>query len=203
MPLDALLARPGLDPGTRLLVAAAVAIWRGDWARLEACVAAAQRLSRPRSELEEVLLQAVLFCGFPRVVTAFERLAAAWPSAAPPGGGALPVAEQKPAGDALFGRIYGKNEAAVRRMLRDYHQELHDFVLDAAYGRILSRPGLTAKAREIIAVGLLAAQDQVRQFVGHARGALHLGATPEELCEALVTTFGDTDEVDPWRARLR
>lgn len=203
MPLDDLLARAGLDPALRLLVAAGVAVWRGDWAQLEQCATAAQRRGRPRADLEEVLLQAILFCGFPRVVTAFEHLTAAWPAERPPRGGGLPAAARPAAAAALFEQIYGRNTAAVHDMLRDYHEELHDFVLDAAYGRILSRPGLDARTREIVAVGLLAAQGQVRQFVGHARGAMHLGATADELREALVTALGDGAEVDRWRARLR
>lgn len=203
MALDDLLARPGLDPAIRLLVATAVAVWRGDWTRLEQCAAEARRRDRPRGELEEVLLQSILFCGFPRVVTAFEHLTAAWPTSRSPHGGGLPASARPAAADALFARIYGRNTAAVHAMLRAYHEELHDFVLEAAYGRILSRPGLDARTREIVAVGVLAAQDQVRQFVGHARGAMHLGATADELREALVTALGDVADVDRWRARLR
>ena len=72
------------------------------------------------------------------------------------------------AGDALFAGIYGRNEGAVRTLLRNCHQEFHDFVLQAAYGRILTRPHLDPRRRELIAVAVLAAQEQVRQFAGHA-----------------------------------
>ena len=74
-------------------------------------------------------------------------------------------------------------------MLRGYHGELHDFVLEAAYGRILTRPGLDAVTREVVAVGVLAAQDQQRQLAGHARGAARLGATRAQLQEAVVTAL--------------
>jgi alkylhydroperoxidase/carboxymuconolactone decarboxylase family protein YurZ len=202
MSLDESLARPGLRPHLRLMVAAAVAIWRADWARLTECAAAARRMGQGRSELEETLLQAVLFCGFPRVVTAFEHLNAAWPVREPPSGGSLPAADQAAAAQALFAGVYGRNATAVDAMLRSCHADFHAFVLEVAYGRILARPALSAKDREVLAVGLLAAQDQVRQFAGHARGALHFGATKTELREALVTVLGEVPAVDDWLARI-
>lgn len=203
MQLDELLARPGLPPSTRLCVLAVACIWRGDWQGFGAAAAAALARGVGRADLEEALLQAVLFCGFPRVVTAFERLGQAWPAARPPRGGGLPRTEQLAAGRTLFAAIYGRNDAAVRAMLRDHHEELHDFVLEAAYGRILSRPGLPAAVRELLAAGTLAAMDQERQFVAHARGALRLGATADELREVLRTVFGDGASVERWLHRVR
>ncbi|MBL9079708.1 MAG: carboxymuconolactone decarboxylase family protein [Planctomycetes bacterium] len=203
MELADLLRRPDLDASVRLLVLALCAVWRGDWQQLDAAARAARDRGQPRQDLEETLLQAVLFAGFPRVVTAFETLAAAWPPDTPPQGGALPPAEQPAAGRALFAAIYGRNEAAVHAMLRGFHPDFHDFVLEAAYGRVLARPWLPPKVRELLAVGVLAAQDQLPQFVGHARGAVHFGASRAELREVLVTAFGDTDRVDEWLRRVR
>jgi 4-carboxymuconolactone decarboxylase len=202
-----LLARDHLAPHCRILIAVGVAIWRGDWPSLTAWFAAAEPQGLPREDLEETLLQCVLFCGFPRVITAFEHLQKSWPEERAPSGGYLPSAEQLTAGNELFRTIYGKNDAAVRAMLKSYHEELHDFVLEAAYGRILTRPQLPPRTRELIAVAVLATQSQKRQFAGHARGAMHLGASREELREALITAFGTTDEgmqvVDSWLALMR
>jgi alkylhydroperoxidase/carboxymuconolactone decarboxylase family protein YurZ len=204
MDLAALLNRPGLAAADRLLVVAGAAIWRGDWRTLVDAAVAARAQPVMRAELEECLLQAVLFCGFPRVVTAFEQLAAAWPAASPPSGGGVPAAERRSAGAALFAAIYGKNDDAVRSLLASFHGEFHDFVLEAAYGRILARPGLTPLRRELLAVGLLAAQDQQRQFLAHARGALAFGAQRTQLREVLATVFGaDAPAVDDWLAGVR
>lgn len=200
---DELLARPDLDRSTRLLAMALVAIWRGDWPALERTAATGREDGMPRAQFEETLLQAVLFCGFPRVVTAFETLAAAWPAAAAPGGGALPRDQQEAAGRALFAAIYGRNDATVRAMLQGCHQEFHDFVLEAAYGRILCRPGMSPQLRELLAVAVLAAMGQLRQFVAHARGALHFGASRAQLREVLVTALGDELAADDWLVRVR
>ncbi|MFT7536194.1 MAG: alkylhydroperoxidase/carboxymuconolactone decarboxylase family protein YurZ [Hyphomicrobiaceae bacterium] len=226
MQLAGLLARDGLTPDVRILIGTAVSIWHADWPNVTAWIQLAKQLHElsvrtegqvsdqherqhacQREDFEETLLQCVLFCGFPRVITAFEHLCDAWPAEQAPSGGGLPVDKRESAGNELFHSIYGKNDAAVRSMLRGYHQELHDFVLEAAYSRILTRPQLSAKKRELIAVAVLAAQGQKRQFAGHARGAKHLGASAEELREALVTTFGSeaegTADVEHWMSLVR
>lgn len=179
------------------------ALWRGDWATFGTAVAALRAAGVPRADVEETLLQAVLFSGFPRVVTAFEELNARWPAATPPAGGALPEAQQVAAGSALFTAIYGHNDAAVRAMLRGCHGEFHDFVLQAAYGRILSRPGLPPRDRELLACAVLAAQDQKRQFVAHARGARHFGATREQLQAVLLAALGHGDDAARWLQLVR
>ncbi len=203
MLIDELLLRDGLSPQIRLMVLTITAVWRADWDCLQACTHAAAARALPSQDLEETLLQAVLFCGFPRVVTAFEQLGEVWPAATPPAGGGLPPVEQGPAGLALFAGIYGPNQDAVAAMLRGFHQDFHDFVLEAAYGRVLTRPHFGPRMRELLAVGALAAQNQLRQFVGHARGAMHFGSTKAELRETLVTVFGDAPQVDQWMSRLR
>lgn len=203
MTVERLLLRSGLPPELRLLVVVAVSIWHAQWPELQQAAAAGRARGQQRTDFEEVLLQAVLFCGFPRVVTAFEQLAVVWPAAHAPRGGALPASEQLAAGEALFAAIYGHNTAAVHTMLASCHQEFHDFVLQAAYGRILTRPHLDAKRRELLAVAMLAAQGQERQFLGHARGARHFGATGEQLQEVLVTALRDEAAAAAWCARIR
>ena len=203
MHIDRQLDRPGLSPALRVMVAVAAATWRADWAALENWTARAAARGHDRGDLEETLLMCVLFCGFPRAITAWGHFSTAWPADAPPRGGALPLEQQQAAGSALFSSIYGKNDSQVREMLNDYHGELHDFVLEAAYGRILTRPGLSALARELVAVGVLAAQDQPRQFLGHARGACSMGATREQLEEVLLTIFdGDEERSAVWTEQL-
>ena len=76
MTLDAELERPGLPVADRLLVITGAAVWSADWPRLCAAADAARTRGLPRAELEEALLQAVLVCGFPRVVTAVEQFVA-------------------------------------------------------------------------------------------------------------------------------
>jgi 4-carboxymuconolactone decarboxylase len=202
-PLDDLLQRPGLAPATRLLVRAKVCVARADWDGLAAVCARGRADGRPRADFEEALLQGVLFFGFPRSVTAFETLARAWPDRAAPVDGGLPPAAWREAGRQLFDAIYGPNAAAVHDLLRGFHPAFHDFVLESAYGRVLSRPGLDPRRRELLAVGALAALDQLPQLVAHGRGALRFGAGLDEVREALVTALGESAEVVDLVRRIR
>jgi alkylhydroperoxidase/carboxymuconolactone decarboxylase family protein YurZ len=186
-----LLSRPGLAGADRVIVGALAEVFPGRFDRLQEWARAARDLSVPRDAVAEILLQSVLFCGFPRTISAFEALAAAWPGAAPADAQTTPAAERIARGDALFASIYGGITESVHTMLRRHHPELHDFVIESAYGRILSRTGLSTRLRELAGTAALAASDQIPQMVGHARGAMRHGATPLEVAEAVHTAIGD------------
>lgn len=201
MDLALALQRPGLDARTRLLTIAVAAIGPADWTTFTATAAAA-RTAMPRADFEEMLLQATLFFGFPRTVTAFEQLESAWPAAAPPQGGEVPVDERPRKGRELFAAIYGKNDAAVRARLLSFHAAFHDFVLEAAYGRILSRAGLDPRMRELLAVAALAALQQTPQLIAHARGALAFGADRPAVREAIWSGLRDDAAADALLRRI-
>lgn len=169
-----------LDTETSCLLRAMAAIPRADWDALTQAAKEAREAKRDRSRLDETLLQATLFYGFPRVVTAFEHVLAAWPhdSSEPATIAHSLLPEQRmQRGRELFAAIYGKNDDLVRAKLASFCSEFHDFVLEDAYGRILSRPGLDVRTRELLAVTALAALGQLPQLVAHARGAMKFGAT--------------------------
>jgi 4-carboxymuconolactone decarboxylase len=181
-----------LEALCRIIVAAG----RGDWSGLQTTLQSASAAAMPRAAFEETLLQAVLFSGFPRVVSAFEVLNRVWPAATPPSGGSLPCERQSAAGRELFAAIYGNNDAPVRAMLAAFHREFHDFVLEAAYGRILTRPGLDAGTRELLAVAALASLDQKPQLVAHARGALRFGRSRTEVAAAIGCGVSDPKQTE-------
>ena len=185
-----------LAPTTRRLVRAVVAIARADWGALRLAAAESRDHGDDRAQLEETLLQAALFYGFPRVVTAFEQAAEAWPTTTRDRSASVPRDEQFARGRELFAAIYGKNDEAVRARLASFHPDFHDFVLEAAYGRILARPGLDVKTRELLAVGALAALGQIPQLVAHARGALRFGSEPAEVREAMRLSGLDATEAE-------
>ncbi len=197
-----LLARTGLGIEIRANICLQVAVVSGDWQRAKVTVVAARQTTCRREHLAEGLLQGVLVYGFPRSITAFEILHDGWPGP-PPAAARTRAPEQEVAeGRALFTAIYDTNTAAVERMLAEAHGELRDFVLEVAYGRILSRPQLPAVARELIAVGVLAAMEQTPQMVGHGRGALRMGATRIELRESLLTALDDECQVETALRRI-
>ncbi len=53
------------------------------------------------------------------------------------------------------------------------------------YGRVIGRPGLALVVRELCIAALLAAWNAPRQLHSHLRGALNVGASAEEVDEAV------------------
>src|SRR5215472_17719523 len=77
----------------------------------------------------------------------------------------------------------------LMRNLRDIAPDFADFIVDQAFGSILSRPGLDLRTRELATVATLVAlgtaQNQLR---AHITAALNLGATRGEVVEVIVQT---------------
>ena len=67
-----------------------------------------------------------------------------------------------------------------------FHPELAEWILDDGYGRVLSRPGLSIRERELIVVAVLSALRLPKQLESHVRGALRVGATPREVAAMLA-----------------
>ena len=181
-----------LDDADRRLARLFLACVLGEWDEV-----LRQRRScapgEPDRRWREALLMVHLFGGVPRQVEAASILAAE---------GGLGVLEENEIedererlerGTSLFDRIYAADARAVRAMLATGHPQFERWVLRHAYGQVLSRPGLSADRRELLAVAALAALGQERQLAGHARGALRCGATKAEI-EAVLDAVEDLGE---------
>ncbi len=139
----------------------------------------------PDRAWREAVLQTHLFTGYPRVVEACRRLAEVGGLGAAEPEETGPAPEDFAAGRALFERIYAENAPAVREELETYHPALARWIEGHAYGRVLTRPGLSPARRELLSVACLAALGQERQLASHVRGAVLCGAEPREIREAL------------------
>jgi len=155
----------------------------------------------PDRRWREAWLQVHLFAGIPRQVEAAQVLALAGGLGEPDPDEIDRTSdlEQRARGSEFFDRIYAGDSQPVRAMLARGHPEFERWVLEHAYGRVLSRPGLAPERRELLAVVALAALGQERQLASHARGALRCGATPEELDEALEAVLDLVEPEHPGR----
>jgi 4-carboxymuconolactone decarboxylase len=61
--------------------------------------------------------------------------------------------------------------------MRGHHPELERWILEHGYGEVLSRPGLSTREREVLAVVVLGALRLPLQQESHWRGARRCGAT--------------------------
>lgn len=176
-----------LPPGLPVLLRLSVAVVLGDWPHLRELRLAAEP-GLPDLTWREAVLQTHLFAGFPRLVEAFGVLDEAGGMGTPDPAELAPPRDEAAdveAGYHFFEQIYGHRAPRVRSMLEGYHPEWASWVLGHAYGRVLTRPGIPAAERELLAVVCLAALGQDRQLAGHARGAVRCGASPESLVAAL------------------
>lgn len=138
------------------------------------------------SDIYEILLQSHLFSGFPRAITGLQIFHQVLMdrgmnpeehfNEAP-----QPSEEMGAIGLKLFNKVYRKKSEAVLNSLHSMHPGYDRWVLEDAYGRVLSRPFLSGKTRELCAVAALTATGCLRQLMSHINGALNLGATNEEI----------------------
>jgi len=159
--------------------------------RVREALEAARARDLSAAEIEEALLQAHLFVGFPDVLQAFvlwrEMVGASAEREAEEG------ESRRDRGERLCRRIYAANYRKLRENVRALHPDLDRWMVEGGYGRVLARPGLPLPVRELCIVSLLTAWRAPRQLHSHLRGALNAGASPAEVerameigCEALA-----------------
>jgi 4-carboxymuconolactone decarboxylase len=151
--------------------------------------------------VEEVILQSHLFVGFPDALNAL----GAWRELA--GLPAPPPLDDDPTGweargEAVCAVVYGGNYRKLRENVRALHPDFEGWMVAGGYGRVIGRPGLDLKTRELCIAALLAVWNAPRQLHSHLRGALNAGATVPEVDEAVAVacSFLAPDAAAPVRA---
>ena len=142
----------------------------------------------PNREWREALLMIHLFAGFPRAIETFERVRRASGLGSFEEDECVSSHEQnflESRGAELFDRIYGSKASNVRSQLGDYHPVFANSISQHAYGRVLSRPGMSARFRELLVVSSLCVQHQWPQLAGHIRGGIRCGASLDEVFEVV------------------
>jgi 4-carboxymuconolactone decarboxylase len=199
-----------LDAQTAALVRVAAAVAHGNEPELKARLAAAQSARVPPLWIEELLLQCMLVVGYPLALVAF----AAWREVGGSGGPAGPAAPAAPAprgdggaeqlahedweswaarGAAVCRAVYGRAYHKLLLNLRALHPALEDLVVVDAYGKVIGRPGLDLKQRELTTVAAIAVLGAPQQLHSHLRGALNTGASPAEVEAVLELIARDLD----------
>lgn len=139
------------------------------------------------AEIEEALLQVYLFLGYPTALEAMrlwrERGGA---GESPSVRAADDPAEWRARGERVCARVYGRQYARLRESVARLHADLEQWMLVEGYGKVLGRPGLALRVRELCIVAILVVQWAPRQLYAHLRGALNAGAAPQECEEAIA-----------------
>ena len=67
-----------------------------------------------------------------------------------------------------------------------FSRPLQEFMTEHAWGTVWCRDGIDLKTRSLITVAMLAALGRGQELSGHVRGALHNGASADEVREVLL-----------------
>ena len=90
-------------------------------------------------------------------------------------------------GRRLIKKVYADKYERLQEAVWKMSPEVFRLMLIEGYGKTLSRPKLDVITRELAVVASLTVDGRVRQLQAHLRGALNVGATIEQLQEALET----------------
>lgn len=176
-----------LDAPTRALVRLAGIIAASDERTIRRALVAAVDVV-PDLWVEELILQSYLFAGFPRSLNAMREWRRASGRAAPHDDvgahfDAAPAWEA--AGEDTCAFVYGHFYEKLRVNIAELHPALDAWMIVEGYGKVLSRAGLDLIRRELCVMAVCAVGRQDRQLYSHLHGALHVGATPEVVTDAL------------------
>jgi 4-carboxymuconolactone decarboxylase len=200
------MSQGALDPATAALVRLAAAVAQGDVPELHQRLAAARGAGVAPVWIEELLLQSMLVVGYPLALVAF----GVWREVAGPTAkgehAAEPLAHEDwqawaDRGAAVCREVYGRAYHKLLVNLRALHPALEDLVLVDAYGKVIGRPGLDLKRRELATVAAIAVLGTAQQLHSHLRGALNTGASAAEVEAVLELVAGDLDAEYLGRAR--
>lgn len=176
-----------LDEETRAIVRISAAIAAGSEALMRRELEMGARVAS-NVVVDEVILQSYLFAGFPRALNA----ARAWRVLHP----ATQARVTEPAtsdrvegwrsrGEEICRIVYGDSYEKLRDNVRALHPDLDEWMIVDGYGKVLGRPGLDLKRRELAVVAACAATGQQRQLHSHLHGALNAGASESEISATL------------------
>ena len=198
--------RSALDPATAALVRVAAAVAEGQVPELKARLTAARSAGVPPLWIDELLLQSMLVVGYPLALVAFgvwRDVRGERSGGGGAGGGATPAAEElahedwqawATRGPAACREVYGRAYHKLLVQLRALHPALEDLVLVDAYGKVIGRPGLDMRRRELATVAAIAVLGTGQQLHSHLRGALNTGASRAEVEGVLELVDGDLDD---------
>jgi 4-carboxymuconolactone decarboxylase len=138
--------------------------------------------------VEEIILQSYLFAGFPRALNAARAWRAVSGRSAPEedeNAAGQGIAQWRKRGEETCRIVYGDMYEKLRDNIRDLHPALDEWMIIDGYGKVLSRPYIDLRTRELCVVAACATSGQQRQLHSHLHGALNAGSTSAEIVAVL------------------
>jgi len=172
-----------LEPSLRHLVRIAGAIAGSPEGQVRAVMSDALDSVDPIA-VEEIILQSYLFAGFPRALNAARAWRVASERPAPADDPEAQIANLdmwREMGERTCKIVYGDSYDRLRENVRQLHPALDEWMIVDGYGKVLSRPGVDLRTRELCIVAACAVAGQLRQLHSHLHGALNAGSSANEV----------------------
>ena len=176
-----------LDEATLELIALAALISCADEPTVRQALATASARV-PSLWVDELIVQSYLFAGFPRALNAAREWRRVSPEPAPArdeSDDVEAVSVWRDRGVATCSAVYGAMYDKLRVNVRELHPALDSAMLVEGYGKILGRPGLDLRRRELCIMAACAASGADRQLHSHLHGALNVGVSRSALIQAV------------------
>lgn len=196
-----------LEAGLRHLVRIAGAIAGSPEGQVRAVMSDALDSVDPVA-VEEIILQSYLFAGFPRALNAARAWRAVSERPAPEVDQESLVANLdmwRDVGERTCAIVYGESYEKLRENIRQLHPALDEWMIVDGYGKVLSRPGVDLRTRELCVVAGCAVSGQQRQLHSHLHGALNAGASAGEVALVFdaLTDLIARDDLSRYRQLLQ
>jgi 4-carboxymuconolactone decarboxylase len=159
-------------------------------------------------QVEEIILQSYLFAGFPRTLNAMRIWRVVSERPAPetdPEAAAEDFDLWRRRGAETCSVVYGESYEKLRHNVCELHPALDEWMIVDGYGKVLSRPGVDLRTRELCVVAACAVSGQQRQLHSHLHGALNSGSSVGEIA-AVLDALGDLisrDDLGRYRQLLQ
>ncbi|HUP88360.1 MAG TPA: carboxymuconolactone decarboxylase family protein [Longimicrobiales bacterium] len=180
-----------IEQSTRALIAMCAAVGARNRAALSITIDTANEQADP-AEAEEALLQSYLFVGYPVALQALSMWRERTGREAEAKASTDKPAEWKKRGEEVCEVVYGGQYGKLRENIARLHPDMERWMLEEGYGKVLSRPGLDLKTRELCIIGVLVGLDAPQQLYSHLRGALNAGAPQEDVETAVEIACAHT-----------
>ncbi|KAI8348309.1 AhpD-like protein [Blakeslea trispora] len=162
-----------------------------------------QLLSNATLRLREAILKSFVIIGFPKAINTLQELARVTPEEVKE---LLPkdpirkdsswtdIQNERERGRALFSKIYDRHTDKVIDNMHNGYPDLAQTALHQLYGHVLSETAiLSAKETSLVLIAALMVQNVPLQLVGHVHGAIHNGATHDDIkrIQSIVTALAN------------
>jgi 4-carboxymuconolactone decarboxylase len=185
---------PEFDIVSRLLAVHSASIGLADKSVIKSAMLKAAESGAATEAIYEMTLQSYLFVGFPRMLTAAESFREVFPKfsvqlveeVSP-----NKVEDWKIRGLELCQKVYSENYEKLKNRVKLFSPEIFEWMILEGYGKVLSRPGLDIKARELGIVACLIIDNRPTQLFSHIRGALNVGVE----VDLIAAVTGDVENI--------